>query len=100
MEIITKIYNLDGTIKNHVRHETEEEIRLRQERQLAYEKHMQNQANKTRLEELTKDFAQAIAGFEVPNLETRKAEFRELLNKVREYEGKEPRKEIQELEGD
>lgn len=44
-----------------------------------------------RLNELTKDFAQVQAGFVIPNIEEKKAEFRELLNKVRIIEGKEPR---------
>lgn len=48
-------------------------------------------AYKNRLNELTKDFAQVQAGLVIPNIEEKKAEFRDLLNKVRVIEGKEPR---------
>lgn len=48
-------------------------------------------AYKNRLNELTKDFAQVQAGFVIPNIAEKQAEFRELLNKVRVIEGKEPR---------
>ncbi len=44
-----------------------------------------------RLSELTKDFAQVQAGFEIPNIEAKKEEFRTLLNEIRELQGKEPR---------
>lgn len=44
-----------------------------------------------RLEELTKDFAQVQAGFEILDIEERKKEFRTLLNEVRELQGKEPK---------
>lgn len=47
---------------------------------------------KQRLTELTKDFAQVQAGFIIDDIEERKAEFRTLLNEVRELQGKEPRK--------
>lgn len=48
-----------------------------------------------RLTELTKDFAQVEAGLIIDDLETRKAEFRTLLNEVRVLQGKEPRQTSQ-----
>ena len=47
-----------------------------------------------RLEELTKDFAQDEDGLVIDDLETRKAEFRTLLNEVRVLQGKLPRQII------
>lgn len=47
-----------------------------------------------RLEEITKDMAQVTAGFIVPDIEDKKAEFRQLLNEVRYIQGKNPREEI------
>ena len=47
-----------------------------------------------RLTELTKDFAQAGAGLIIDDLESRKAEFRTLLNEVRVLQGKLPRQII------
>lgn len=44
-----------------------------------------------RLTELTKDFAQVEAGLIIDDLETRKAEFRTLLNEIRVLQGKQPR---------
>lgn len=48
-----------------------------------------------RLTELTKDLAQVEAGLIIDDLETRKAEFRTLLNEVRVLQGKEPRQTSQ-----
>ena len=55
------------------------------------EKNIEYQENKKRLSDLTEDFAQSFAGAVIPNLDQRRDEFLELLDKVRKYEGKEPR---------
>lgn len=46
---------------------------------------------KMRLEELRKDFEEERQGFFVENIEERKAEYRTLLNEVRELQGKPPK---------
>lgn len=45
-----------------------------------------------RLQELTNDFIQVMAGAVFDDLEERKKEFRELHNKMRQFKGKTPRK--------
>lgn len=49
-----------------------------------------------RLEELRKDIVQDIAGLYIEDIETRKEEYRTLLNEVRVLQGKTPR-EIKEI---
>ena len=51
-----------------------------------------------RLDALSKDIVQALAGELVPDLEDRKAEFIRLHNALRELEGKEPREIAEEGE--
>lgn len=46
---------------------------------------------KRRLQALTEDLVQAMAGEIVPDIEARRAEFVALHNELRELEGKEPR---------
>lgn len=60
-----------------------------------YENQRLMQEKINRLTELTKDFAQVQAGLIIDDLETRKAEFRTLLNEVRVLQGKEPRQTSQ-----
>ena len=45
-----------------------------------------------RLNQLSQDFIQSLAGAEIENLEERRLEFQELHNELRVLEGKEPRK--------
>ena len=47
--------------------------------------------NKNRLEKLTEDLVQSLAGEDVPDIEARKQEFIRIHNQVRAYEGKEAR---------
>lgn len=47
--------------------------------------------NKIKLNKLSEDIVQSFSGISVPNLNSKKREFAELLNKVRAYEGKEPK---------
>ena len=60
-----------------------------------YENQRLMQEKINRLTELTKDLAQVEAGLIINDLETRKAEFRTLLNEVRVLQGKEPRQTSQ-----
>ena len=60
-----------------------------------YENQRLMQEKINRLTELTKDLAQVEAGLIIDDLETRKAEFRTLLNEVRVLQGKEPRQTSQ-----
>lgn len=46
---------------------------------------------KSRLEELRKDIVQDIAGLFIEDIDARKEEYREILNKVRIMQGKTPR---------
>lgn len=57
-----------------------------------YSNHIETEKKILRLNELTKDLAQVQAGLVIDDIEERKAEFRTLLNEVRELQGKEPRK--------
>lgn len=59
-----------------------------------YENQRLMQEKINRLTELTKDFAQVQAGLIIDDLESRKAEFRTLLNEVRVLQGKLPRQII------
>ena len=60
-----------------------------------YENQRLMQEKINRLTELTKDLAQVEAGLIIDDLETRKAEFRTLLNEVRVLQEKEPRQTSQ-----
>ncbi len=48
-------------------------------------------SNKQKLSKLSEDIIQSIAGIYIPNLEEKKNEFKNLLNQVRIFEGKNPK---------
>lgn len=73
----------DGTVQ--VDTESKEAYREKLEQKKLYEE------NKCKLEKLTEDIVQSLAGENVPDIEARKSEFIRIHNQVRVYEGKEAR---------
>lgn len=60
-------------------------------RKNAEENQIKINQNLKRMNELSKDFAQAFIGADVPNLDIKKQEFARLHNEVRNIQGKPPR---------
>lgn len=61
------------------------------ERKLNISKKLRIPQIKTRLSKITEDLAQVQCGVIVPNIEEEKLEFQQLLNEIRELEGKPPK---------
>jgi hypothetical protein len=68
------------------------QIYLDAERKARYEREDEIKTLTKRLEALSRDIVQSMAGEDVPELGERKAEFRAAHNRVRELQGKEKRK--------
>ncbi|MDE6583258.1 MAG: hypothetical protein K2K31_01225 [Clostridia bacterium] len=84
MKFLAQIIDKNGKIRI-------EEIEREATKDIEIEKAMEIEQKKNSLAELTKDFAQVQAGLVVPNIEEKKEEFRNLLNEIRQLQGKEPR---------
>lgn len=90
------VRGFDGKLVFEEEVQTQEYLKLKQE----FETKQNNQKRiaeiKQRLEELNKDFIQAMLGAIIPNIEDKKIEFMSLHNELRGLLGQEPREYVKE----